>query len=69
MQNTVAVGALVFLLGWIQATSSVLADTFSHKGKTVIDQNVGIQGRLRVRREHFVPFGSSGNLPASAGHT
>src|SRR5947209_5987082 len=43
MQNTVAVGALIFLFGLnFEVASSVLADTFSHKGKAVVDQNVGI---------------------------
>src|SRR6202049_4331524 len=43
MQNTVAVGALIFLFGLdFDVASTVLADTFSHKGKGVVDQNVGI---------------------------
>ncbi len=43
MQNTVALGALVFLLGMeFDITASVLADTFAHKGKAIIDQNVGV---------------------------
>ena len=52
MQNTVALGALIFLLGLdFDIAASVLADTFSHKGKAVIDQNVGVaQGRLRIRQ-------------------
>src|SRR5579862_1925033 len=43
MQNTVALGALVFLLGFdFDVMASVLADTFAHKGQAVIDQNVGL---------------------------
>jgi 2-oxoglutarate ferredoxin oxidoreductase subunit alpha len=59
MQNTVAVGALVFLFGLdLQAASSVLADTFGHKGKAVIDQNVGIlKAGYEYAKEHFVPLG------------
>ena len=59
MQNTVAVGALIFLFGLdFQASSSVLADTFGHKGKAVIDQNVGIlKAGYEYAKEHFVPLG------------
>src|SRR5580658_6521834 len=42
MQNTVAVGAFIFLAGLdFEVASSVMADTIGHKGKAVIDQNVG----------------------------
>src|SRR5580698_3646412 len=59
MQNTVAVGALIFLFGLdFEVASSVLADTFSHKGKAVIDQNVGIfNAGFEYAKEHFVPLG------------
>jgi 2-oxoglutarate ferredoxin oxidoreductase subunit alpha len=59
MQNTVALGALVFLLGLdFEATISVLADTFSHKGQAVIDQNVGVaKAGYNYAKENFVPLG------------
>jgi 2-oxoglutarate/2-oxoacid ferredoxin oxidoreductase subunit alpha len=59
MQNTVAVGALIFLFGLdFDTTSGVLADTFGHKGKAVIDQNVGIlKAGFEYAKEHFVPLG------------
>ncbi len=59
MQNTVALGALVFLLGLeFEVTASVLADTFKHKGEGVIDQNVGVaKAGYDYAREHFVPLG------------
>jgi 2-oxoglutarate/2-oxoacid ferredoxin oxidoreductase subunit alpha len=59
MQNTVAVGALIFLFGLdFDMASGVLADTFSHKGKSVIDQNVGIlKAGHDYAKEHFVPLG------------
>jgi 2-oxoglutarate ferredoxin oxidoreductase subunit alpha len=43
MQNSVLLGALLYWLNLdFQMTEEVLADTFSHKGQDVIDQNVGI---------------------------
>ncbi len=59
MQNTVAVGALIFLFSLdFDTASGVLADTFSHKGKAVIDQNVGIlKAGFEYAKEHFVPLG------------
>src|ERR1700722_3002384 len=59
MQNTVAVGALIFLFSLdFDVASTVLADTFSHKGKGVIDQNVGIlKAGFEYAKEHFVPLG------------
>src|ERR1700680_1185105 len=43
MQNTVALGALVFLLGMeFDITATVLADTFKHKGQGVADSNSGL---------------------------
>src|SRR5579863_3355790 len=59
MQNTVAVGALIFLFGLdFDTASGVLADTFGHKGKAVIDQNVGIlKAGFEYAKEHFVPLG------------
>jgi 2-oxoglutarate/2-oxoacid ferredoxin oxidoreductase subunit alpha len=59
MQNTVAVGALIFLFSLdFDTASGVLADTFSHKGKAVVDQNVGIlKAGFEYAKEHFVPLG------------
>jgi 2-oxoglutarate ferredoxin oxidoreductase subunit alpha len=59
MQNTVALGALIFLLSMeFDMTATVLADTFAHKGKAVIDQNVGVaKAGYEYAREHFVPLG------------
>jgi 2-oxoglutarate ferredoxin oxidoreductase subunit alpha len=59
MQNTVALGALLFLLGMeFDITATVLADTFAHKGKGIIDQNVGVlKAGYEHAREHFVPLG------------
>jgi len=59
MQNTVALGALVFLTGLeFETTVSVLSDTFKHKGQAVIDQNVSIaRAGFDYARDHFVPLG------------
>jgi 2-oxoglutarate ferredoxin oxidoreductase subunit alpha len=50
MQNTIAIGAILYLanLGMDEA-SSVMADTFGHKGQKVIDLNVSL---LKVGYEH-----------------
>jgi len=43
MQNTVALGALLFLLDLdFDVAAGVLADTFAHKGKPTVDLNVGL---------------------------
>ena len=59
MQNTVAVGAFIFLADLdFEVASIVLADTFGHKGKAVIDQNVGIlKAGYDYAKENFVPLG------------
>jgi 2-oxoglutarate ferredoxin oxidoreductase subunit alpha len=59
MQNTVAMGALVFLLGMeFDVTATVLGDTFKHKGQAVVDQNVGVaKAGYDYARERFVPLG------------
>jgi 2-oxoglutarate ferredoxin oxidoreductase subunit alpha len=64
MQNTVALGALVFLLDLdFDSTVSVLADTFSHKGQAVIDQNVGVaKVGYNYAKENFVPLGYKWNF-------
>ena len=64
MQNTVALGALVFLLGMeFEVTKEVLGDTFKHKGQGVIDQNVGVaRAGYDYAKEHFVPLGYKWNF-------
>ena len=59
MQNTVALGALMFLSGFeFDTTVGVLEDTFKHKGQAVIDQNAGIaRAGYDYARENFVPLG------------
>src|SRR4030095_1100168 len=59
MQNTVALGALMFLSGIeFDTTVGVLEDTFKHKGQAVIDQNAGIaRAGYDYARENFVPLG------------
>ncbi|MFY9553296.1 MAG: 2-oxoacid:acceptor oxidoreductase subunit alpha [Blastocatellia bacterium] len=59
MQNTVSLGALMFLAGLdFDTTVGVLEDTFIHKGQTVIDQNAGIaRAGYDYARENFVPLG------------
>ena len=58
MQNTVALGALMFLARLdFDSTTGVLADTFQHKGQAVIDQNVNIlRAGFEYAKEHFVPL-------------
>ncbi len=59
MQNTVALGALLSLLGLdFDVTAEVIADTFAHKGKPVVDQNVNLaRTGYDYARERFVPLG------------
>jgi len=59
MQNTVALGALLFLLGLdFDVAAGVLSDTFAHKGKPVVDQNVGLaRAGYDYAREGFAPLG------------
>jgi 2-oxoglutarate ferredoxin oxidoreductase subunit alpha len=59
MQNTVGLGALMFLAGLeFDTVAEVLADTFQHKGQAVIDQNVAIaRAGFDYAKEHFVPLG------------
>jgi 2-oxoglutarate/2-oxoacid ferredoxin oxidoreductase subunit alpha len=58
MQNTVALGATLFLAQFdFDSTAGVLADTFKHKGQAVIDQNVRIlRAGYEYARERFVPL-------------
>src|SRR5499427_6000844 len=64
MQNTVALGALMFLTGIeFDTTVGVLEDTFKHKGKAVIDQNAGIaKAGYDYARDNFVPLGYQWNF-------
>jgi 2-oxoglutarate ferredoxin oxidoreductase subunit alpha len=59
MQNTVALGALVFLLGLdFEVTAGVFGDTFGHKGQPVVDRNIGLaRAGYDYARERFVPLG------------
>ena len=64
MQNTVALGALLFLLGLdFEVAAEVLSDTFGHKGKAVVDQNVNIaRAGHDYARQRFVPLGCQWNF-------
>ena len=58
MQNTVALGALLWLTGLdIEVASGVFADIFAHKGQEIIDINVGIcRAGYDYAREKFQPL-------------
>jgi 2-oxoglutarate ferredoxin oxidoreductase subunit alpha len=64
MQNTVALGALMFLTGLDFDTNvGVLEETFKHKGQAVIDQNAGIaRAGFDYARDSFVPLGYEWNF-------
>jgi len=64
MQNTVALGALLFLLGLdFEVTAGVLADTFAHKGKEVIEQNLGLaRAGYEYARGRFAALGCQWNF-------
>ena len=68
MQNTVALGALMFLAGLDFDTAvGVLEDTFRHKGQAVIDQNAGIASAgYDYAKENFVPLGYEWNFTRRA---
>ena len=59
MQNTVALGAMLFLLGLeFDMAAEVLDDTFKHKGAPVVEQNVNVaRAGYEHAREKFVPLG------------
>ena len=59
MQNTVALGALLFLLGLdFEVTAGVLHDTFAHKGQAVIEQNLALaRTGYEYARERLAPLG------------
>ena len=59
MQNTVALGALLYLLGLeFDMAASVLADTFKHKGEAVVEQNVRVaRAGYDFAKDISVPLG------------
>ncbi|MCI0485723.1 MAG: 2-oxoacid:acceptor oxidoreductase subunit alpha [Blastocatellia bacterium] len=59
MQNTVALGAMIFLVSLdFDAAASVFEDTFKHKGQAIVDQNVHIaRAGYEYAQENFVPLG------------
>lgn len=61
MQNTVALGAILFLLGLdFDITADILTETFAYKGESVVQQNVGLaRAGYDHARERFVPLGRS----------
>ncbi|PWT82443.1 MAG: 2-oxoacid:acceptor oxidoreductase subunit alpha [Acidobacteria bacterium] len=63
MQNTVALGALLYLLGLeFDMTAAVLADTFKHKGDAVVEQNVKVaQAGYDYTKDVSVPLGYEWN--------
>lgn len=64
MQNTVAMGALIFLLDLeFDMAAEALADTFKHKGQDVVDQNVNVaRAGYEYAKEKFVPLGYQWNF-------
>ena len=58
VQNTVAMGALIFMLKLdFETATSVITETFAHKGKEVIDQNVAIlRAGFEYAKDKFVPI-------------
>ena len=59
MQNTVSLGAAIFLLGLdFEKIAEVLADTFQHKGQEVVEQNIQVaKTGYNYAKEKFVPLG------------
>ena len=64
MQNTVALGALLFLVGLeFEILAEVLDDTFQHKGAAVVELNVKLaRVGYDYARERFVPLGYTWNF-------
>ncbi|MGB6430771.1 MAG: 2-oxoacid:acceptor oxidoreductase subunit alpha [Candidatus Acidiferrales bacterium] len=64
MQNTVALGALLFLGNLeFDVIAEVLNDTFGHKGKPVVDQNVNLaRAGYDYAKEHFKPLAHKWNF-------
>ena len=59
MQNTVSLGAAIFLLGLeFEKIAEVLADTFQHKGQEIVNQNIQVaKTGYNYAKEKFVPLG------------
>ena len=59
MQNTVALGTLLYLLGLeFDMAASVLADTFKHKGEAVVEQNIRVaRAGYDYAKDISVPLG------------
>ena len=64
MQNTVSLGAAIFLLGLeFEMMAQVLADTFQHKGQEMVNQNVQVaKAGFDYAKEKFVPLGYEWNF-------
>ncbi len=64
MQNTVALGALLFLTGLeFDMLVGVMDDTFGHKGAAVVEQNVKLaRAGYDYARDRFVPLGYTWNF-------
>ena len=64
MQNTVALGSLLFLTGLeFETLAEVLDDTFQHKGAAVVELNVKLaRVGYDYARERFVPLGYTWNF-------
>lgn len=64
MQNTVSLGAAIFLLGLdFEMMAEVLGDTFQHKGPEVVNQNIQVaKAGYDYAREKFVPLGYEWNF-------
>jgi len=58
MQNTVALGAMLYLLRLeFNVTAEVLNETFGHKGKAIVDQNVNLlRAGFDYAKEHWKAF-------------
>lgn len=64
MQNTVSLGAAIFLMGLeFEMMAEVLADTFQHKGQEMVNQNVQVaKAGYDYAKEKFVPLGYEWNF-------
>src|SRR5262245_36773962 len=64
MQNTVSLGALMFLSGLdFETVVQVLEDTFKHKGQAIVDLNAGIaKAGYDYAKDNFVPLGYEWNF-------
>jgi len=67
MQNTIALGAVLFLLGLdFEMAGGVLRDTFLYKGEAIVDQNVRLaRAGYDYARQAFVPLDYSWNFSRS----